>query len=95
MKRYIRRTSVIFTLLVLVTLLLTLYGIFFPMKKEIELNVLDNFNLLSETKIDTFMSSIDKSVQGAKSLSSRTVIRNKIVEYLEGDVNFEDGCHGI
>lgn len=90
MKRYIRRTSIIFTLLVLITLLLTVYGIFFPMKKEIELNVLDNFNLLSETKIDTFMSSIDKSVQGAKSLSSRTVIRNKIVEYLEGDINFED-----
>lgn len=90
MNNYLKRTRVIFAILVLATLLLTIHGIFIPMEREIEMNLLNNFNLLSETKKNAFMSAIDRSIQGAKSLSSRTVIRNKIVEYLQGEVSFEE-----
>ncbi|MCD4712439.1 MAG: hypothetical protein K8R73_04080 [Clostridiales bacterium] len=81
MRSYILRTRIVFALLIVFTLFLTLYGVFLPMEKEIENNLVENFNLVAQTKTDTFMSTIDKNIQGAKSLSSRTVIRNKIVEY--------------
>lgn len=88
MRNYIIRTRIIFSLLIIITLFLTLYGIFLPMEREIENNLVENFNLLAQTKTDSFYGTINKNVQGAKSLSSRTVIRNKITEYLQGEIDF-------
>ncbi len=90
MDAYIRRSRMIFIVVVLFSMLVTPLGVYLPMKNEIELNMLTYFNLLSETKIDSFTVTIDKYIQAAKSLSSRSAIRDKAVEYLSGDISFED-----
>lgn len=57
---------------------------------EIEDNLVDNFILVSEVKVSTFEERISKNIQGVESISSITMIRNKMDEYLLGDISFND-----
>ena len=90
MKKLIIRARIIFFTMIIISLFLTLYGVYKPMKLEIENNLLENFKLLSESKSDILISTIEKSLQGSRSLSSRTMIKNKIIEYKDNHIKFED-----
>ncbi len=54
------------------------------MLEEIERITIRHFHLLADTKRRTFLEVVDKNVQAARSLSSRSAIRDKIVEYRQG-----------
>jgi diguanylate cyclase (GGDEF)-like protein len=89
MKKLMDRTRTVFLIIMALSLILGIFGIYIPMKAEVEMNVLNNFKLLSSTKVAALTEAIDKSVQGTRSLSSRTMIKNKIVEYQDGMITFD------
>ncbi len=89
MSTHIKRTLIVMIIVILISLLLTFYGVYLPMKHELESNLQRNFELLAESKVDAFTETINKSLQGAKSLSSRSAIRDKIVAYKAGEVNLD------
>lgn len=89
MNSYLKRIRRIFLITIMFSLLLTFFGVYKPMVNEIESNALVNFNLLAEAKIDAFLEVVDKDLQATKGLSSRSAIRDKIVEYLKGETDFE------
>ncbi len=90
MKTYMRRTRIIFAVVILFSILLTVLSIFLPMQNEIEMNTLTYFNLFAETKAHAFNEAINKNIQASKSLSSRSAIRDKSVDYLNGTITFDE-----
>lgn len=90
MNSLINRTKMIFVLIVIFSLITIYFGIYRPMKDEIESNITERFILVSQSKIGVLLEAVDKSIQGARSLSSRTMIRNKIVEYNEDKVSLDE-----
>lgn len=84
------KEKIILFLAIAFSLFIVFYGVYKPMKNEIESNLVDNFKLISKSKVDTFEGRIEKSLQGANSLSSRSMIRNKIVDYNSGLVSFAE-----
>jgi|GEM_PF-1909436 diguanylate cyclase (GGDEF)-like protein len=89
MIQFMKRTRVVFAVIVIMSLIVTIFGIFRPMKAEIETNLYSNFSLLAKSRVQSLETAIDKSIQGAQSLSSRTMIKNEIVRYHDGTVSFD------
>jgi len=55
-----------------------------------ESTLLKNFKLLAEAKTQVLKERINKSIQGANSLSSRTMIKKKIIEYNKALITFDE-----
>lgn len=89
MKDYRNRVRLVLVFTILLTLIVTYVGVYLPMAYEVEKNAIEQFKIISESKVYTFNETINKNVQGAKSLSSRSAIRNKVDEYLEGHIDLE------
>ncbi len=62
-------------------------SIYSPMRKELEGNILKNFLYISQSKENSLQNYIHSCVDGGKSISSRTMIKNKIVEYKAGEAD--------
>lgn len=62
-------------------------SIYSPMKKELEENILKNFLYISQSKETSLQHYIHSCIDGGKSISSRTMIKNKIVEYKTGEAD--------
>lgn len=90
MNKFIRRIQIISIVMVLVISGITFLTFYFPMKRELESSYLDNFKVLSESKLQHIQHFADKSIEGAKTISSRTTIKNKGVEYKNGEISIED-----
>lgn len=90
MLKYLKRTGIILVLVFLFSLLLTINGIYRPLVKEIEKNSIEYFKLLAETRMDTFQENINKNIQATKALSSRSDIRDKAADYMDGRTSFDD-----
>ncbi len=90
MNRVIRKTSIISSVVVFFIIILTFITFYFPIKKELEASYLENFKLLVESKIQHLQHFTNRSVEGAKTISSRTAINNKIIEYKNREVNLEE-----
>lgn len=106
MDSFIRR--VIFTLisLVAVTAAVVFLLVYMPLKSELENSLMDNFYQVSFIRYTALQSSMDRGLEGARSLSSRTVIRDAVLDYLGGDIDkselksatqhrYEDGARAL
>lgn len=74
----------------LIIFLAVTFGIYLPMKNELTKELNEKFSnnaKLSKKAIDNFLK---RCIQGAESLSSRTMIRKMIVEYLSGNITFKE-----
>lgn len=89
MKKLMNRTRSVFVVIMALSLILGIFGIYKPMKEEVETNVLNNFQLLSSTKAATLKEAINKSIQGTRSLSSRTMIKQELIAYKEGAITLD------
>lgn len=64
--------------------------VFAPSKKIIIEKTEDEFNSLMKNQITIIDNEISRFIEGAKSITSRTMIRNKIVEYKEGLISLDE-----
>ncbi|WP_063727874.1 sensor histidine kinase KdpD [Kosmotoga sp. DU53] len=82
------RLSLLLSLLII--LFAILFGIYLPMKNELTKEVHESFSnnaKLSEKTVESFL---ERCIEGAESLSSRTMIRKMIVEYLGGNITLKE-----
>ncbi|PTX14784.1 diguanylate cyclase (GGDEF) domain-containing protein [Halanaerobium congolense] len=75
---------------VVVLIIFFYFGVFSPLKTELEESLNQNFkNFVSITEINV-ENKFSRYKEGAESLSSRTMIRNKLEEYNEKDISLQE-----
>ncbi|WP_159429259.1 GGDEF domain-containing protein [Halanaerobium congolense] len=75
---------------VVVLIIFFYFGVFSPLKTELEESLNQNFkNSVSITEINV-ENKFSRYKEGAESLSSRTMIRNKLKEYNEKDISLQE-----
>lgn len=79
-------TTFIFLLIILI---FSYFLIFNPLYKALEETLLENFVYISETNKVSFEHILERGLENANSISSRTMIKNKIIEYKDGIINLE------
>lgn len=79
---------IIFTIIVLI--IFFYFGVFSPLKTELEASLNQNFeNSVSITEINV-ENKLSRYIEGAESLSSRTMIRNQLANYKEGNTSLQE-----
>lgn len=89
MDAYMRRTRIIFALVVAISVGLTVFGVYRPMADEIEKGAIEHFHLVAKEKANAFGGTISQHIQAAKALASRSAIRDKILDYRSGAIGFD------
>ncbi|THB67336.1 MAG: hypothetical protein D6B26_01715, partial [Spirochaetaceae bacterium] len=69
---------------------LSFLSLYLPLEAALEKEVLKNHHLISEAKALVIQQRIQRTREGAESLSSRSMIRNKTSDFLEGKLNWEE-----
>lgn len=85
-----KRMLKFYLLFFLTVVLLTYFSIYFPLKNALTDQVYENFELVSEAKITAIQQALSQSIQGAESLSSRTMIRDQILIYNAGEITWDE-----
>ncbi len=85
-KRVISTLVVLFALSAAAVILL----IYMPLRSELEKSLMDNFNQLSYIRHASLQNIINRGLEGARSLSSRTVIRDAMQDFLDGKISLDD-----
>lgn len=80
-------TSFVFLLTILV---FSFFLIYQPLYKTLEETLLDNFSHIAETNKITFENLVEGKLENASSISSRTMIKNKILEYNNDMIDLEE-----
>lgn len=80
-------TSAAFLLIILIFVYFLIYN---PLYNTLEETLLENFSYLGQTNKVSFDHIVERGLENAKSISSRTMIKNKILEYRNGKVNLEE-----
>ena len=87
---FIRRVNILFLSSFFVVALLVFLLVYQPMKSELEKSLVENFRQVSLTKYHSFQTTLQRATEGQKSLSSRTMIKNAILDYRDGKTNLEE-----
>ena len=90
MKAYVRRFQLLTTMALTIIVLLAVVFLYIPLEKDLERNMLDQFSYmveLAEYSADQYMQS---NIESAKSISSRTMIREKIVQFQSGNIELDE-----
>lgn len=106
MSKFVKRVNFLFGFSIIAVIIVVFFIVFLPMKVALEKSLIENFAQISYTNYHAFENSIQRGIEGAKSLSSRTMIRNAIGDYKSGKMNlkqledftqekYEDGAKAI
>lgn len=87
---FIKRVILTLTALVAVSSAIVFLLIYLPLKIELEKSLMDNFDQLSFIRYTSLQNNMDRCLEGARSLSSRTMIRNAILEYENGKMDMDE-----
>ena len=87
---FIKRVILTLTALVAVSSVVLFLLLYLPLKTELEKSLMDNFEQVSFIRYASLQNHMDRDLEGARSLSSRTVIQNAILEYRNGDMDMDE-----
>jgi len=90
MLEFVRRVKQVFVGSVLVVVALVFFLVFRPMEAELKHSLTDVFEQMSRTNHYVVENTIERCIEGAKSLSSRTMIKNAIGQYRSGQMSLEE-----
>lgn len=90
MKKYIVRMRLVLLLSIIISFLFTYFGVYMPLVSEVENKAVSQFKAIAMAKTNAFKETIDKNVQAAAGLSSRSVIRDRIAAYQKGETTMEE-----
>jgi diguanylate cyclase (GGDEF)-like protein len=83
MKRSLKQFGIIMSVLFVIMAAITYFVMYAPMKRELERQTLRNFVLTAKANELSANQYIMRCLEGAESLSSRTMIKRKLLEYRE------------
>ena len=86
----VKRTRIVFWVTIICMSLLIYLGIFMPMRSELKESIYQNITEISKSKFSSFENIVAGDVQSSSGLSSRTMIKNKIMEYNQGIIDINE-----
>lgn len=90
MKRLIPKISITVLVITILAMLPAYLGFYLPMRHQLEITTRENFLMANQLKETILNEYISRSVEGAISISSRTMIRRKLLDHLEGDISLQE-----
>lgn len=90
MYELLKRSKKLIIIFLIIVSLLTYLIIYLPMRNELENSTHENFILMGKANERTINQFIERCIEGAESLSSRTMIRRKIIEYKNKKIDFNE-----
>lgn len=90
MKKLITKSMLTTSLFLMVILIFAYHFIYHPLYNALEETSLENFINMTETSRKSFAHIIERGIENSKSISSRTMIKKKIIEYKDGIVDLEE-----
>lgn len=87
---FIKRVILTLTALVAISSSVLFLLVYLPLQAELEKSLMDNFEQLSFIRYASLQNDMDRGLEGARSLSSRTVIRNAILEYRNDEMDIDE-----
>ncbi len=86
----LKRTRIYNLLFGISLFILTIFTIYFPLTNEINKTLLENWIATATSSSLTFKVFTEKSIEGAHGVSSRSVIRDAIIQYNSGQLGWEE-----
>ncbi|WP_051531039.1 GGDEF domain-containing protein [Clostridiisalibacter paucivorans] len=90
MYKYIRNIKIYIIAFLILIASITYIGIYIPMKNELKKATLKNFVLTAKANEMNIQQFLNRCIEGAQGLSSRSMIKKEIIKYKNRDVEFED-----
>ncbi|HCX64895.1 MAG TPA: hypothetical protein DHN33_06765 [Eubacteriaceae bacterium] len=90
MKKFINKFNVFISIVLIIFVYATVQGVYQPMNKELKATTRENFVLQAQANHGILNQYIERSLEAANGISSRSMIREKIIEYQEGVTSFEE-----
>lgn len=87
---FIKRVIITLIVLVAVSSIVVFLLIYLPLKTELEKSLMNNFDRVSYISYASLQNNIDRGLEGARSLSSRTMIKNAILDYENGELGMDE-----
>lgn len=90
MSELVNKARKIALILIFGILILIFFTIYFPLQRDIHHIQLINWSLIAQSRTYSLQQFIEKSREAAHSISSRTVIRERIEEYLAKQITWDE-----
>lgn len=90
MIKFVNRVKLTLISSIFIVTVLVIFFVYQPMQDELKKSLTENFIQISLTKYYALENNLERCVEGAKSLSSRTMIKNAIGEYKNGNMSLEE-----
>ncbi len=87
---FVKRVNFTFSALLLLGGLMMYFLVFVPLEKALENSLLDNFSQIALVNDHAVQNNVQRSIEGARSLSSRTMIKNVIKDYSAGKLSLDE-----
>lgn len=84
------RVMITLTVFIFISVVLIFLFVYRPLKSELEKSLLNNFEQFSNIRYASLENNINQGLEGGKSMSSRSVIRDAIVDYKEGSISIDE-----
>lgn len=86
----IKRVNIAFLTFIIIGLFIIGFFIYLPFNSALKNSLIDNFKQLSMVNYESLQSSIGRGLEGARSLSSRTMIKDSIIEYMNEEITMDE-----
>lgn len=90
MKKLIIKSVLTTSIFLLIILMFVYNFIFNPLYQTLEETLLENFVNITETSRGSFEYIIERGIENSKGISSRTMIKNKIIDYKSGLIDLDE-----
>lgn len=90
MNRLFNNLKNIFAVIIIIILVVSYFGVYLPLKGELEAALEENFSTLVSVSEIFMEDHLGRAVEGAESLSSRTMIRKKLIDYHNNQISLEE-----
>mgnify|MGYP000954055155 CR=1 FL=1 len=81
---FVHRVKITFPMMLLCSVLIVFFLIYAPLDEAVTTSLVDNFVQIANIHWQSLQNAIERNLEGARSLSSRTMIRMAIEKYEEG-----------
>lgn len=88
--KFLMRVKLLFSIFILSGILIMAILVYYPLHAALTESTILNFSHLVEAKQVIVQNDIDRSLDGSRSMSSRTMIRENIVKYLNQEISYDE-----
>lgn len=89
-REFFKRTAFVFILLLIFTALSVFSFLYKPLQLQLSNSLLDNYVQNSLISYHSFENMVELSEQGAKSVANRSLIRDAMIDYKDGDLTLSE-----